>query len=266
VPAVGRRVGNRVEELLSRAAEMAQKLFGLAVSVVCQHDADEQRPRPHVQGLLVRSALSGGLGRPHECTTDRGRQVAVPGLVHHHHRVPPERCIDTTPGPRARQRAGRYGCAIEIERKFVVAEPPGDLDRRPSTAIEQGYLAIADDGTEVRVRRRAGAATLTVKSGSSRTRVEEELEIEPERFERLWPLTEGRRIEKTRYEIDADGGLTIELDVYAGALEGLVVAEVEFASEDDADAFSPPSWMEREVTDDARYKNQRLACDGLPPP
>jgi CYTH domain-containing protein len=158
----------------------------------------------------------------------------------------------------------RYARAIEIERKFLVAAPPGDLDRWPSTAIEQGYLAIAGDRTEVRIRRRAGAATLTVKSGASRTRVEEELEIEPERFERLWPLTEGRRIEKTRYEIDAGDGLTIELDIYAGGLEGLVVAEVEFDSEEAADAFAPPPWLEREVTDDPRYKNQRLACEGAP--
>jgi adenylate cyclase len=114
------------------------------------------------------------------------------------------------------------------------------------------------------VRRRAGAATLTVKSGASRTRVEEELAIEPERFERLWPLTERRRIEKTRYEIPADGGLTVELDVYGGALAGLVVAEVEFASEDDANAFVAPAWFGREVTDDERYKNQRLARDGAP--
>jgi adenylate cyclase len=114
------------------------------------------------------------------------------------------------------------------------------------------------------VRRRAGRAALTVKSGGGRSRVEEELEIEPERFDRLWPLTEGRQIEKTRYEIDADGGLTIELDVYGGALAGLVVAEVEFDSEDGADAFDPPAWFTREVTEDARYKNQRLACDGAP--
>jgi adenylate cyclase len=116
----------------------------------------------------------------------------------------------------------------------------------------------------VRVRRRAGQAVLTVKSGGARTRVEEEFEIEPDRFERLWPLTEGRRIEKTRYEIDADGGATIELDVYGGALSGLVVAEVEFDSESDADAFAEPDWFGREVTDDARYKNQRLAREGVP--
>jgi adenylate cyclase len=161
-------------------------------------------------------------------------------------------------------RRGRYGCAIEIERKFVVDKPPADLARWPSTAIEQGYVAIADDGTEVRVRRRAGRAVLTVKSGGARTRVEEELEIEPERFERLWSLTDGRRIEKTRYEIAADDGATIELDVYGGALAGLLVAEVEFASESDADAFTAPDWFGREVTDDERYKNQRLARDGVP--
>jgi adenylate cyclase len=159
-----------------------------------------------------------------------------------------------------------YVWRIEIERKFLVAQPPPDRDRHPSTAIEQGYLAIADDGTEVRIRRRDGDATLTVKGGGARSRVEEELEIDGARFERLWPLTEGRRIEKTRYEIPAGAdGLTIELDVYGGALEGLVVAEVEFDSEEAADSFSGPRWLGREVTDDRRYKNQRLACDGLPP-
>jgi adenylate cyclase len=159
----------------------------------------------------------------------------------------------------------RYRCAIEIERKFLVAEPPSDLARWPSSAIEQGYLAVADDRTEVRVRRRDGrAAVLTVKSGGGRQRVEEEIDIEPERFERLWPLTVGRQIEKTRYEIPADDGAVIELDVYAGDLDGLVVAEVEFESDEKADAFEPPPWFGREVTDDPRYKNQRLACDGAP--
>ena len=97
----------------------------------------------------------------------------------------------------------------------------------------------------MRVRRRGGRAWLTVKSGAGRVRVEEEIEIEPDRFERLWPLTEGLRIEKTRYEIDADDGLVIELDVYTGDLEGLVVAEVEFDSEEAAEAFAPPDWLGR---------------------
>jgi adenylate cyclase len=116
----------------------------------------------------------------------------------------------------------------------------------------------------VRVRRREGRTWLTVKAGAGRVRVEEEIEIEGDRFERLWPLTEGRRIEKTRYEIDADGGAVIELDVYTGDLEGLVVAEVEFDSEEAAEAYVAPDWLGADITEDLRYKNQRLARDGAP--
>ena len=174
--------------------------------------------------------------------------------------------------PRARDRAGS---GLEVERKFLIAGPPNGLGRCRATRIEQGYVAIDGDGTEVRLRRaalRSGApaagppsvTTLTVKSGAGRVRAEEELEIDPERFTRLWSLTEGRRLEKTRYELPAGPELTIELDVYAGPLEGLVTAEVEFPSAGDADAFAPPEWFGPEITDDRRYSNQRLAAEGAP--
>jgi len=153
---------------------------------------------------------------------------------------------------------------VEIERKFLVRELPAVLEQSRATRIEQGYIAIADDGTEVRVRRRDGAAVLTVKSGSGRSRLEEEIAIDAERFARLWPLTEGRRLEKTRHLIPTGAGLTIELDVYSGVLTGLMVAEVEFGSEDAADAFEPPEWFGAEVTNDVRFKNQKLACEGAP--
>jgi CYTH domain-containing protein len=52
--------------------------------------------------------------------------------------------------------------------------------------------------------------------------------------------------------------------VYSGALTGLMVAEVEFPSEEAARAFVPPAWFGREVTNDSRYKNRRLATEGLP--
>jgi adenylate cyclase len=152
----------------------------------------------------------------------------------------------------------------EIERKFLVRELPAEIERRPPTDIRQGYVAIEPDGTEVRVRRRGDRAELTVKRGSGRTRAEHEVELDDDAFARLWPLTEGRRIEKTRYVLPLDPGLTLELDVYAGGLAGLATAEVEFASEADADAFDPPEWLGREVTDDPRYKNQSLATAGLP--
>ncbi len=112
---------------------------------------------------------------------------------------------------------------MEIERKFLVRKLPPEVERAPSTRIEQGYIAIADDGTEVRVRRRDGAATLTVKGGSGGTRLEEEIAIDAERFARLWPLTEGHRLEKTQHLIPTRTGLTIELDVYSGVLTGLMV-------------------------------------------
>jgi adenylate cyclase len=154
---------------------------------------------------------------------------------------------------------------VEIERKFLLDTAPDDAGAHPSTAIEQGYLAIHADGTEVRIRRRDGVSTLTVKSGGGMVRVEEEVEIDDAAFERLWPLTEGRRLEKVRHVIPTDTpGVEIELDVYGGALAGLVVAEVEFAGEAEAEAFAAPDWLGRDVTADGRFKNQRLAVDGRP--
>ncbi|MCA1690626.1 MAG: adenylate cyclase, partial [Actinobacteria bacterium] len=99
---------------------------------------------------------------------------------------------------------------------------------------------------------------------AGRVRVEEEFEIDERRFASLWPLSEGRRVSKTRHLIPGDGGLTIELDVYTGALEGLVVVEVEFESEAQSDDFEAPEWFGPEITDDLRYANRALAVDGAP--
>ncbi len=166
----------------------------------------------------------------------------------------------------AASRPAGAGAGIEIERKFLVKALPDGLDRYPSEQVSQGYVAIGEGGLEVRLRRRGENTTLTVKKGRGRARREEEMTTEPEQFERLWPLTEGRRVEKTRRLITTDSGLVIELDTYAEDLAGLATVEVEFGSEADADAFEPPEWFGPEVTDDDRYKNQRLACNGAPPP
>jgi CYTH domain-containing protein len=64
--------------------------------------------------------------------------------------------------------------------------------------------------------------------------------------------------------VPEDGGLTIELDVYTGALDGLVLAEVEFSSEAASAAYEPPAWFGPEVTEDLRYANRALAVDGVP--
>ena len=152
---------------------------------------------------------------------------------------------------------------MEIERKFLIDDVP-DLEGCDSVHIEQGYLALAGEGgAEVRLRRRDDDLLLTVKGGTGEVRVEEEVELEPETFESLWPLTEGRRVAKTRHLIPL-GERTVELDLYEGSLDGLATAEVEFASEDEAGRFDPPEWLGEEVTGDERYLNERLATAGAP--
>jgi CYTH domain-containing protein len=153
--------------------------------------------------------------------------------------------------------------STEIERKFLVASVPGDMD--PGERVDQGYLALGDDGLEVRLRSKGAKRLLTIKQGSGLTRVEEELELDPAVFDRLWPLTEGRRVEKVRHLVPLDRDLTAEVDIYRGDLEGLEVVEVEFSSEEAAGAFDPPDWIGREVTGDGRYANRALASEGLPP-
>jgi adenylate cyclase len=155
---------------------------------------------------------------------------------------------------------------VEIERKWLVARLPEDLGAWEAAELEQGYVAITD-AAEVRVRRRGGAngdAVLTVKSAPGLRRVEEEVAIAPGAFRRLWALTEGRRIVKLRHSREVAPGIVLELDVYAGALEGLATLEVEFADEDAARGWSPPEWVGRELTGDKAYANQALAVHGRP--
>lgn len=152
----------------------------------------------------------------------------------------------------------------EIERKWVLGAPPRWPADHVARRIEQGYVALDDAGAEVRVRRADAELTLTIKSAPGLVRVEEELGLSEAQFESLWALTEGRRIVKTRHLIPLDDGLTAEVDVYEGALSGLVTAEVEFSSEEASAAFGAPEWLGREVTGDKRYANRSLAVDGAP--
>jgi adenylate cyclase len=153
--------------------------------------------------------------------------------------------------------------AQEIERKLLVDELPGDLDAWSAQRLEQGYLAITDEA-EIRIRRGGDDAWLTVKSAPGLSRVEEELPLDAGAFARLWPLTEGRRVVKVRHTREATPGVVFELDVYEGALAGLITLEVEFASEAAANAWKPPAWAGRDVTGDKAYANQTLAVHGRP--
>jgi CYTH domain-containing protein len=146
----------------------------------------------------------------------------------------------------------------EIERKFLVKELPPNLKDYESRPIEQGYLAVRRDGTQVRLRKAGSRQTLTVKRGRGLKRQEWEIDLIPEQFNELWPATEGRRLTKTRYDVPF-GDYTIEVDVYGGRHKGLVVAEVEFDDEKQCREFEPPDWLGKEISGARRYSNVKLA-------
>ncbi|MCX4692841.1 adenylate cyclase [Streptomyces sp. NBC_01408] len=152
---------------------------------------------------------------------------------------------------------------LEIERKFLLDRftPPPAAVAEP---IEQGYIAITPDGTEVRLRSIAGKYVLGVKRGTgSLSRIEVECPLTESEFDELWPATAGARLVKTRYTVPLEG-TTVYVDVYAEGLAGLHTAEVEFASEAAAEDFTPPPWFGSEVTRAKPYKNRILATEGLP--
>jgi CYTH domain-containing protein len=149
----------------------------------------------------------------------------------------------------------------EIERKFRVARLPTDLVE--GTSLRQAYVAVEGD-VEVRVRSDGTHHALTVKGGAGLVRDEVEVAIDATAFADLWRVAGTRHLEKTRHRVDLNG-LTAELDLYAGALAGLAVVEVEFASRQEAEAFDPPDWFGAELTGEAAWSNAALARNGAPP-
>ena len=152
----------------------------------------------------------------------------------------------------------------EIERKFLVKDLPDRLDSYNNDAIRQGYLVLGKDGSEARLRDRNNSYFIAVKSSGDLSRNEWEVPITREQFDALWPATEGKRIEKTRFYIPISDDNTIELDIYSGKLLGLITAEVEFSDEEKAMAFKVPVWFGTDITSIKTMKNQYLAENGLP--
>jgi CYTH domain-containing protein len=167
-----------------------------------------------------------------------------------------QRCgvpVDPTPSRRMRSK-GLMG--IEIERKFLVRDP-SVLQRSTGVAYRQGYLSRDPDRT-VRVRLAGDRAFVTIKGRSDgASRAEFEYPIPVADAESLLALCEGSLIDKTRYRIEA-GALTWEVDVFHGANDGLVVAEVELDAPDQL--VDIPDWIGDEVTTDPRYFNASLAA------
>jgi CYTH domain-containing protein len=148
--------------------------------------------------------------------------------------------------------------AREIERKFLIELLPPQILRSRHFHIAQGYLANEPGGRHVRLRKKAKTAYLTFKVNRSTAREEREIRLSQKQFEILWPATSGRRLHKVRYELHWKK-LTIEIDIYRGRNQGLMVAEVEFPSQSSCRKFKPPAWFGREITGQKHYSNVRLA-------
>ncbi|MBK1702709.1 CYTH domain-containing protein [Thiococcus pfennigii] len=147
--------------------------------------------------------------------------------------------------------------AVEIERKFLVAGDGWRAAVLSETRILQGYLVNQATAT-VRARVAGERAYLTIKGpGNGLSRSEYEYPIPVADAEAmLGELAVSPPIEKTRYRVRA-GDHVWDLDVFAGANAGLVMAEVELAAEDEV--FARPDWLGEEVTGDPRYYNVNLA-------
>ncbi len=149
--------------------------------------------------------------------------------------------------------------AKEIERKFLVAGEGWRDQATGSKSLRQGYLAETDK-LVIRVRIVDEAeAYLTFKSAlRGTTRAEFEYPVPLDDARALIELHQGLVIEKRRHLVPFDG-FTWEVDVFAGAHAGLVIAEIELPAEDTP--FERPDWLGREVTGERRYYNASLALE-----
>jgi CYTH domain-containing protein len=146
---------------------------------------------------------------------------------------------------------------LEIERKFLVRGEDYKRQATSSSRIKQGYIC-SGHGRTVRVRQRDQQAFLTIKGPSLNgglSRYEFEKEITLEEAQNLFRLCEPGIIDKTRYLVPS-GKHTFEVDEFYGDNEGLVMAEVELAAEDEP--YVKPDFIAEEVTGDRRYYNSHL--------
>ena len=146
--------------------------------------------------------------------------------------------------------------AIEIEHKFLVV---GDYKSKAyeHNYIEQGYFATAP-GVTVRVRIYGDKGFLTIKGPSDTKglgRSEFEYEIPIADAKEMMKLCRPGRIQKERWLVK-NGKHIVEVDEFFGENEGLVVAEIELAYENEP--FEIPDFLGEDVTKDRRYRNSYL--------
>ncbi len=161
---------------------------------------------------------------------------------------------------------------MEIEKKFTLKYLPENLEKYEYKDIIQGYVSRKP---VIRIRKSNNNYYLTLKikqnggKSGAIVNIENEYEIAEEEFTSLLEKCDGNLIKKRRYLIplpdkcikgyDDKISLVAELDIFSGALEGLIFAEVEFPDETAAECFVKPAWMEKDVSNDVRYTNSYLS-------
>ena len=148
------------------------------------------------------------------------------------------------------------GC--EIERKFTISDFPDNLEDYDFHIIEQAYLTTEP---VIRVRREDAEYYMTYKKKSDSSmllRTEYNLPLTKEAYDTLKSKADGNIITKKRVLIPY-GDYTIELDIFDGKFKGIVVAEVEFPTIEEAESFVPPVWFKEDVTGVREYTNSYMS-------
>ncbi|MBQ8327052.1 MAG: CYTH domain-containing protein [Lachnospiraceae bacterium] len=157
----------------------------------------------------------------------------------------------------------------EIERKYLIKEKPANLGQYTCHLIEQGYMNV---NPVVRIRRQDNEYYMTYKGSGMIARTEYNLPLTEEAYHHLLPKCDGNIITKRRYLIplenplfangfipSTDLKLTIELDVFEGVFDSLIIAEIEFPDIETANALIKPDWFLEDVSEKREYHNSYLS-------
>ena len=157
---------------------------------------------------------------------------------------------------------------MEIERKWLIKPEkiPYDLSALERERIEQSYVSFYPTIRIRKINDEQYVLTVKTKPESAEgqlARNEYEMPLSRAEYESLERQRKGGIVAKTRY-LHPVGELTEEIDIFSGELEGLAYLEIEFPDEQSAESYPDPSWVEKDVSCDYRYKNSTLAEKGMP--
>lgn len=156
--------------------------------------------------------------------------------------------------------------SIERERRWLCRQVPRELVRRTEMIVDL-YVA----GTRLRLREArpidGGASMLRLSRKADvdkHTRLITSIYLPEEEFSVLAGSLPGNRIRKLRHRLHSIPGVMLLVDEFQGELEGLFIAEAEFKTQEQLEAFSMPEFSVCEITDDPSFTGGHLVKNGLP--